>query len=175
MDGTFRSYGTDEVEGEEVFQEGSEVELLASIARDGERWRLATRVRVLLKGDHKFFGSATEFTAESALENLILANLSGDLIAWRGGVTYRATPTIDVGAHVDVIRYDKATVEKAGGGGAVASRGEANIIEPGASLDWRASDLISLHFGASVPTGDAEDGAIDLSGFDFTVGATVRP
>lgn len=171
---SFRTYGRDKVESKEVFEEGGEIDLVINGALDGERWKHAMLVRFVSKGEHTLLGSASPITPETPLQKLVLANVTGDHYQTQAMVTYRVTKKLDVTGRLIYSHFSEVEVNRANGKGSVATRGDATVIEPGLSLERRFGDRFSLIGGVSVPTGSADDGNVDLSGYDLYLGTNFK-
>jgi len=174
LDLTYRLFGTDQVEGADVFEEGNELVLLATAARETERIRLTGRVRSVFKGENSLTGSALGWNAGTDLENLVQSSIAGDRLDLGCDLTYRLTPVWSVSGTIRHSRFGEAIAEGEEEGSSVASRGKANVTELGPALSWDATEAILLRIGFGFLLGSADDGDADLSGYDVVVSGTFR-
>jgi hypothetical protein len=174
LDLSYRAFGSDEVEGVTLFEEGDEFEIFARGALDTERWRWDARVRAVMKSDNAFVGSAVGWSAPDTLENLLLSNITGDYVETGAGVMYRLTPRWDLGARVAFDRFGAVEVVGGASEGSVAARGAARVLEIGPAMTWRPSRRFALTLGVSALSGSAEDGDVSLGGFDIGIGTDIQ-
>jgi hypothetical protein len=174
LDLTYRLFGTDQVEGTEVFEEGDELVLLATAAHETERVRLAGRVRGVFKGDNSLMGTALEWNAGTDLDNLVQSSIAGDRFDLGCDLAYRLTPIWSVSGVVRHSRFGEAIAEGGEEKSSVASRGKANVTELGPAVTWEATETLLLRLGFGFLFGSAEDGDADLSGHDLVVTGTFR-
>ncbi len=167
---SYRTYGKDKVESKEVFEEGDEIDLVINGAIDGERWKEAFLLRLVSKGEHTLLGTASPITAETSLQKLVLANVTGDHYKVQGMVTYRLTTRLDLTGRLTYSHFSEVEVKREDGKKAVATRGDAGIVEPGLSAIRRFGDRFSLVTGFSLLSGSADGGKFDLSGYDIYLG-----
>ncbi len=171
---SYRVYGIDRVESNDVFEEGDEFAFVTSGGVDGERWKLDGFARVVVKGDHTFLGSATPVTTDSSLTRVVLANVTSDYQQLRGSVTRRMTKKTDITVSLLYSRFAEVNVNRPDGKPPITVRGDAKVIEPGVEGAHRFNRGLAVRAGFSLPFGDAANGGIDLSGYDFYAGLDVR-
>jgi len=174
LDLTYRLFGSDRVEGTEVFAEGNQIELLAAGALDTERWRLSARLHSAFKSDNSLEGSALEWSAGSALEDVVLANVTGDLFGAGATLIYRLTPVWDAGAAIRYSRYGEVSAEGVRKESSVAQRGSASVFEVGPTVTWAPREDLSFTLGGGVPFGSADGGDVTLSGYDLFLSSVIR-
>jgi hypothetical protein len=172
LDLAARFYGADRLDGDEVFEPGDEVELLATGSLSGTRTRTRFAARGVLKGENALLNDVSDLVLEDALTNLVLTNVTGSWGELGGSVGYRLSPYWDLSGHLRYAYYGR--VETAGSANGIASREQAWTLALGPTVGWSPDPVVSLSLGASYLHGSAEAGALSMRGVALSGAATLR-
>ncbi len=169
-DGRYRLFSKDERNGEAFFEEGDQVEIIGSagLLFPSAR-RVDVRLFVVFKGEGSEAGEFGEASLDSlSLERYLLQSLTGD---YQEAVVWYTHPVADnfgLLATGSVANYSEYPATA----GATGNRllGSARIWEFGGGGFLRVSSHYELLLRGAYLSGNAEDGAVDLSGYDFSAG-----
>lgn len=165
----YRMFMKDERNGEEIYEEGDQVELIASAGFDfGEDRRVDARFFAVVKGD----GSEVEGVAEGnideiSLEEYLQQSLPGGMQQVSVRYGQRVGERFDATGHAVFSNFSEYSFP--GEEPAVRLLGSANMLELGAGLVYYIAEKAPVTMRGSFLTGSAEEGAVDMSGFDLVV------
>ncbi|HWR81763.1 MAG TPA: hypothetical protein VN285_00520 [Candidatus Deferrimicrobium sp.] len=146
-DAIFTTYLSDKLEGEKVFKQSTQVDLRLNAAYQGQSYSIRGGLGYLLRGRNSLFLPGEEQLRILGNEFLINAGLTRHIASG-----WSITPSAELKLIGETENgFGKCTV--AGFGGAI-----------GKSLGER----ITLNVGGKYFLGDADDGAVDLTGFQVT-------
>ena len=165
----YRLFTKDERNGESVYEEGDQLEFLASagLRFDDERW-VSAQLFTVIKGD----GSEVEGVGEGSIETMTLEEylqqgLPGGM--QQASVRYgqRISDHADAIGHAAYSHFNEYSFP--GEEPEEKLLGSANIFDVGGGIVYFLSEKSPLSVRGSFLTGSAEDGAVDMSGFDLVV------
>ncbi len=165
----YRLFMKDERNGEAIYEEGDQVELLlsAGLRFENKRWVTAQAFAVV-KGDGSEVDGVGEGSIESmTLEEYLQQGLPGGVqqatLLYGQQVSDRVDATCSVSySHFNEYSFPGDEPDE-------KLLGSANIMDAGAGVVYFLSEKRPLSVRGAFLTGSAEDGAVDMSGFDLVV------
>ncbi len=163
----YRAFATDQRNDEDVYEEGGQLEfILGSGVELGSVRRLDAQVFIVIKGDGSEVGGVGEGDIEAiTTEEYLLQSLPGGLTQFQIEYRQKMGGRVDLLAHTVYSSFGEYSfpAEKPDD----ALLGSANLLDLGGGVQFSPAGGIELGVGASFLTGSAEDGAVDLTGFDL--------
>jgi hypothetical protein len=168
----FRMFGTDERNGEDFYEEGDEADLLL----DG-MLQLAPGRRIDVRGFFVFKGEGSERGAfgtgsidSLSIERYLRRGMTGDYREISAAYTHRVAGRIDLSAAARAGDFGEYALANGSSGAALLGSGRVYELGGGAEADLTSRIHLLVH--AARLFGEAEGGAVDLTGLDF--GAAIR-
>lgn len=164
LDLRYRSFGKDERDGEAFYEEGDQIESLL-----GAGFLLPSGGRFDLQGFLVFKGDGSEegvFGAGSvdslSLERYLLRGMTGDYAMVSLDYAHPASERVGLSAGAALHRYGEYAASPEG----ESLLGSATVWEVGGGVRTTLTRHYDLSLRAAFLTGDAEEGGVNLSGFD---------
>ncbi len=165
----YRLFSKDERNGEVIYEEGDQVEFLASAGlRIAERQRLDGQLFFVVKGK----GTDVEGVGEGDIETMTLEEylqqgLPGGMQQAMVRYGRELSDRFDIRLFTSYSHFS----EFAFPGEEPAQRllGSANLLDLGAGVIYYIADKTTVTLDGAYLTGNAEEGAVDMSGFDAAV------
>jgi hypothetical protein len=168
----YRLFSADRRDGEDYYEEGDEVDLLVDAAllfAPGRRAGL--ELFFAFKGDGSEEGAFALGSLDSlTVERYLLRDLTGDYREVSAFYEHRVHPRVDLLARAQAGEYGGYSLPAGIDGAALL--GGARVYELGGGLGIAVTPSVRLRIDAARLAGDAEDGAIELAGYDL--GAAVH-
>ena len=166
----YRMFGKDRRNGEDFYEEGDQIDiLLDGSVRFSGGGMLAARSFLVFKGDGSEEGVFGNVSLDSlSLERFLLRSMTGDYREFALGYTHPVTPRADLSGRAALLDFgDYSFGGDAGDAGVERLLGAARVWEIGGGAGFRFSPRFDLSMYVAWMTGDAEEGAVDLTGFDL--------
>ncbi len=164
----YRMFGKDRRNGEDFYEEGDQIDiLLDGSVRFSGGGKLEARSFLVFKGNGSEEGVFGEASLDSlVLERFLLRSMTGDYREFALGYTHPVSSRADLAGRAALLDFgDYSFSSDAAGGERLL--GAARIWEIGGGVGFRFSPRLDLRMYVAWLTGDAEEGAVDLSGFDL--------
>ncbi|MFH1680711.1 MAG: hypothetical protein ABIH26_08710 [Candidatus Eisenbacteria bacterium] len=160
----YRMFAVDKRNGEDFYEEGDEASLLLDgSVRIGPGRRIDVRAFLVFKGEGSEGGAFGEGSIDSlSVERYLQRSLTGDYREFSASYTHRIAAGVDLSA--DVRAGDFGEYAFAEGAHLL---GSGRVYELGAGVGADLSSHYRLLVHAARLLGEAEEGAIDLTGFDL--------
>ncbi|MBM3321068.1 MAG: hypothetical protein FJY73_10370 [Candidatus Eisenbacteria bacterium] len=168
----FRMFGTDKRSGEDFYEEGDEADLLLDgmLALAPGR-RIDVRGFLVFKGEGSERGAFGTGSIDSlSIERYLRRGMTGDYREFTAAYTHRVAGWIDLSAAARAADFGEYAVANSSSGAALLGSGRVFEIGGGAETDLTAR--LRLLLRAARLFGEAEGGAVDLTGLDL--GAAIR-
>jgi hypothetical protein len=163
LDMMFTTYGTDKVDGEDIFKQAPQFDVRLGFGVPGNRRSYSGFVRYLLRGESTEWIEDTTATNQVQIVELDPRKLYGNEFVVGGGARFDfetnwyLSPTADLRfIQSNDVGLDKSTVF--GIGAAVGGTWISNLL---------------TELGFKYYTGSADDGAADITGYQLSLGVTV--
>jgi hypothetical protein len=164
----YRFFAVDRRDGEDFYEEGDEADLFVDAGvRFASGSRAGLRLFLAFKGDGSEEGAFGLGDIDSlATTRYLLRDLTGDYREISLSYEHPIFRRIDLTARALAGDFGDYPVPEGAGDGHLV--GSARVYEVGGGLRLRVTPRLRLHVDAARLMGDAEEGAIDLSGFDLS-------
>jgi hypothetical protein len=152
----YSTYGTDNVDGDKVFEQGDEVNMAVSGFLDNESYDGAVSVRYVWRGRN-----ATYDTTGSVIERLKFYGNEfsiATMVTWYPVKDWSISPGID---------YKMIASNENG-------FGDSKIFGFGARFGRQLNEKTDIGLGVKFYTGNADDSNLDLSGLQITAGISAK-
>jgi hypothetical protein len=154
FDLTGRTYGDDESNDSPVFKAGTQIEVDLLLARTTSQWAFGLRGRSVTRSDDELVSGAGDEVVRTAV--------SATPSVWGLGEAYRQlSPSLALGAELQAGSFGESET--------VLSDGSTFGVGPGLRIGSAGGRRVT--FRALYLTGSAENGAVDLSGYDLSAAA----
>jgi hypothetical protein len=173
LDARYRAFGMDRRGGRDYFEEGDEVDLLleaAALFASGRR--LDFRAFLAFKGEGSERGAFASGSLDSlSLERYLLRGMNGNDQELSAAYTHRLAARLEVVVRGLVGNFGEYPVP---GDAASGERllGSGRVYEAGGGFRIDLVPGVRVHLDGALLSGEAEGGAVDLSGTDLA--AAVR-
>ncbi len=150
----FSTYTTDKLDGKKVFDQSNQLDLRLSGLRKTERIDFSGMMQYVIRGRNTRYDSS-----EVIYDQL---KIYGNEFGAYGAVTFIASPSLSVSPSVEMHFIS----------GNEYDFGKSNFFGFGGDFTYRFSEALDALVGIRYFTGNANDSAIDLSGYQFSAGFT---
>ncbi|MEZ4652696.1 MAG: hypothetical protein R3E12_03580 [Candidatus Eisenbacteria bacterium] len=162
LDASYRAFGADQLGGQDIFDEGDQIELQAAAGTPPAPFAASARVRSVIKQDNTAFSSAGE-----AVEQATLA--AGHSVQVEGDLSYALSPRARFGIGGSFLQF----------AGAEDASQDGHTLGVGPLFDVVLGDRGRVSVQAQWLEGKTNDvdgvAGLDLSGFDVSFGLYFAP
>ncbi len=152
----YRSFATDKMQNQNIFKQGSQIELEGLCQVRMNRFALVISARNVIKSSNKMISGGRTVLADR--------DFIGSSFWGQSNLVYNLNNTTSIIGNLSLRRFGDSDIQM----------GNATIISSGVGLQYKLSEMLLLHGNADYLTGDAENGRIDLSGTEIYMGAIFK-
>ncbi len=162
---------TDQANDEDIFKQSPQVDVSLSFARVADEGMGASGyIRYISRGDNELFDIDTTATDSATIIDVIALQLYGSEFSIGGSVSFALSEGWSLAPSLSYRSISANDVEEL----EILSSNGASIVGIGGDLGYQpAASSIGYHLGLTYYTGDADDGNLDLSGFQIRFGLGV--
>lgn len=165
----YRLFGKDQRDGEDVYEEGDEIDLLGAVTIASSDIQVFTiGARVIMKGEGSEVGGVGEGPLDSlSLDRYLAENLPGGMQRLSVDYARRMNEVVHLLARGGFRHYSEYSFP-----GALPSTrvlGSAQVWEAGIGTQFAPASSLPVTLFLTYSNGSAEDGLIDISGIDLTL------
>ena len=167
FDITYGMYGTDQWDGDDIYEQSTELGLRAGFNWNKDVNHIGVAVGYLARGRNTIYVTdPSQDDATEAQEAKVYGNEFYGRASWGRDVAqvWRITPSVEFRS----IAENESLVEDE------QNMGSATIIGLGTTVARKLSDQVGFDIGGRYFTGDADGGNIDLTGYQVRLGLTAN-